>query len=234
MNHILAVLTVVAAYLIGSINFAVIFTKKYNHVDVRDYGSGNAGTTNVLRVAGTRAGVATFALDILKGAAAAALGFLVFRYIWNMPSSELSFSSYRNPLFLPQYGAFSCGFAAMLGHCFPIFFGFRGGKAVATSVGVFAICCPVAIALGLLAFAISMLISKIVSLSSLIASFVVMGVTAALAFQYKIDLNANPWVITLITVGCGLIVILRHLENIKRLIKGEEKKFSVKKENKNG
>ena len=231
MNHIFALLTVVAAYLIGSINFAVIFTRKYNHVDVRDFGSGNAGTTNVLRVSGARAGVATFALDILKGTVAAGLGLLVFSLLWKGSAAELTASSYRNPLFLPQYGAFLCGFACMLGHCFPVFFGFRGGKAVATSVGVFAVCCPLAIILGLISFAVSMLISKIVSLSSLIASLVVMGATVVLAFSYKISLNANPWIITAITVGCGLIVILRHTENIKRIIKGEEKKFSVKKEN---
>lgn len=231
MNHILALLTVVAAYLIGSINFAVIFTRKYNHVDVRDFGSGNAGTTNVLRVSGARAGVATFALDILKGAVAAGLGLLVFSLLWKGSAAELTASSYRNSLFLPQYGAFLCGFACMLGHCFPVFFGFRGGKAVATSVGVFAVCCPLAIVLGLISFAVSMLISKIVSLSSLIASFVVMGITIAFAFTYKISPNANPWIITVITIGCGLIVILRHTENIKRIIKGEEKKFSVKKEN---
>lgn len=231
MNHIFALLTVVAAYLIGSINFAVIFTRKYNHVDVRDFGSGNAGTTNVLRVSGARAGVATFALDILKGAVAAGLGLLVFSLLWKGSAAELTASSYRNPIFLSQYGAFLCGFAGMLGHCFPVFFGFRGGKAVATSVGVFAVCCPLAIILGLISFAVSMLISKIVSLSSLIASLVVMGATVALAFSYKISPNANPWIITVITIGCGLIVILRHTENIKRIIKGEEKKFSVKKEN---
>ncbi len=234
MNHIFALLTVVAAYLIGSINFAVIFTRKYNNVDVRDFGSGNAGTTNVLRVSGVKAGIATFALDILKGAVAAGIGFLVFNLLWNDCNVGMTATSYRNPLFLPQYGAFASGFACMLGHCFPVFFGFRGGKAVATSVGVFAVCCPLAIILGLVGFAISMLLSKIVSLSSLFATFVVVGVTAYLAFSYKISLNANPWVITIITIGCGLIVILRHLENIKRLIKGEEKKISVKKENKNG
>lgn len=233
MNHIYAVLTVIAAYLIGSINFAVIFTRKYNNVDVRDFGSGNAGTTNVLRVSGAKAGAATFALDILKGAVAAGLGFIVFSLLWTQ-GAQLTASSSRNVLFLPQYGAFACGFACMLGHCFPIFFGFRGGKAVATSVGVFAVCCPLAIILGLLSFAVSMLFSKIVSLSSLIAALVVVVVTTIMAFQYRISLSANPIVITAITIGCGLIVILRHLENIKRIVKGEEKKFSVKKENKNG
>ena len=214
MNYLFAALAVIGAYLIGSINFAVIFTKKYNNVDVRDFGSGNAGTTNVLRVAGKRAGLATFALDILKGAAAAALGLLVF-----------SFLSFYN-----EYGTFLCGLACMLGHCFPIFFGFRGGKAVATSVGIFAVCCPIAILIGLLGFAICMVISKTVSISSLIATFIVVGITAAFAFSGSFANAVNPIIITVITAACGLVVILRHLENIKRILNGTEKKFSIKKE----
>lgn len=216
MNHIFAVLTVIAAYLIGSINFAVIFTKKYNNVDVRDFGSGNAGTTNVLRVAGKRAGMATFALDILKGALAALLGVIVFKFL---PFSYV-------------YGMFLCGLACMLGHCFPIFFGFRGGKAVATSVGIFAVCCPIAIILGLIAFAISVAISKVVSLSSLIATFVVVGVSCAYVYSGAFGPLVNPLIISVITVACGLVVILRHIENIKRIFTGTEKKFSINKENK--
>ncbi len=214
MNYLFAVLTVVAAYLVGSINFAVIFTKKYNNVDVRDFGSGNAGTTNVLRVAGKKAGAATFALDILKGAVAAGLGVLVFKFL----------------PFNYEYGMFLCGLACMLGHCFPVFFGFRGGKAVATSVGIFAVCCPVAIIIGLIGFGICMVISKTVSVSSLIATLIVVGVSCGFAYGGAFSESVNPLIITLITVACGLVVILRHLENIKRIFNGTEKKFSIKKE----
>ncbi len=216
MNYLFAALTVVAAYLIGSINFAVIFTKKYNNVDVRDFGSGNAGTTNVLRVAGKRAGAATFALDILKGAVAALLGVIIFRFL------PFNF----------EYGMFLCGLACMLGHCFPVFFGFRGGKAVATSVGIFAVCCPVAIIIGLIGFAVCLLISKTVSMSSLIATLIVVGITCSLAYGGSFAQSVNPLVITVITVICGLVVILRHIENIKRILNGTEKKFSIKKEKK--
>ncbi len=214
MNFFYATLTVIAAYLIGSINFAVIFTKKYNNVDVRDFGSGNAGTTNVLRVAGKKAGIITFACDILKGAVAALLGLLIFEYL----------------LLTKEYGMFLCGLACMLGHCFPIFFGFRGGKAVATSVGIFAVCCPIAIVIGLLGFTLGVIISKIVSLSSLIATFIVVGVTCVLSFSGWYSANANPMMISIITAICGLLVILRHLENIKRILNGTEKKFKMKKE----
>lgn len=216
MNYLFAALAVIGAYLIGSINFAVIFTKKYNNVDVRDFGSGNAGTTNVLRVAGKRAGIATFALDIFKGAVAAALGLLVF-----------SFLPFHN-----EYGTFLCGLACMLGHCFPIFFGFRGGKAVATSVGIFYVCCPIAITIGLIGFAACMLITKTVSISSLIATLIVVGVTCGFAFGGGFANAVNPIIITIITAACGLVVILRHIENIKRIFNGTEKKFSIKKEKK--
>ena len=214
MNYFYATLIVIAAYLIGSVNFAVIFTKKYNNVDVRDFGSGNAGTTNVLRVAGKKAGITTFVFDILKGVIAALLGMLSFKYL----------------LLTQEYGMFLCGLACMLGHCFPIFFGFRGGKAVATSVGIFAVCCPIAIAVGLLGFTAGVLISKIVSLSSLIATFIVVGVTCGLAYGGWYSVNANPMVLSIITALCGLLVILRHLENIKRILNGTEKKFKMKKE----
>ena len=81
MKFVIAALTVIAAYLIGSINFAVIFTKAFNNPDVRDYGSGNAGATNVMRVSGAKAGTLTFVADALKGAVACILGMLVFKYV---------------------------------------------------------------------------------------------------------------------------------------------------------
>ncbi len=240
MNHIIAVLTVIAAYLIGSVNFAVIFTRKFNNVDVRDFGSGNAGTTNVLRVSGAKAGIATFVLDILKGAVAAGLGLVVFSALYQAQYGQLLTSYYSgdgtefSPFFNPIYGKYLCGLACMLGHCFPIFFGFRGGKAVATSVGIFAVCCPIVIILGLIGFGISLAISKIVSLSSLIATLIVVAGCAITAFTGEQVYATNPVVVTIIAACCGLIVYLRHLENIKRLINGTEKKFTVKKEKSNG
>lgn len=227
MNHLIAVLTVIAAYLIGSINFAVIFTKKFNNVDVRDFGSGNAGATNVMRVSGAKAGIFTFVFDALKGAAAAGLGWIVFEFVLFRP--ELSFS---NSIFNPTYGRFLCALSCMLGHCFPVFFGFRGGKGVATSVGLFLVCCPPAIGLGLLGFAVSMVICKTVSLSSLIATVVVVAVAIICAFCGYFPYNTNPWVITAIMIACGIVVFLRHKENIVRIAKGTEKKLAVKKESK--
>ena len=218
MKFVIAVLTVIVAYLIGSINFAVIFTNLFNKTDVRNYGSGNAGATNVMRVSGAKAGTLTFICDALKGAFACLLGALVFKYL--LPDFAL---------FNPVYGRFACAFACMVGHCWPVFFQFRGGKAAATSVGIFAVCCPPAIVLGLIGFIICMLTAKMVSLGSLVATVIVVIVTVVYAHLGLLG-NVNPWVISAIMLVCGFIVFYRHKENIVRLINGTEKRFSIKKD----
>lgn len=214
---LIAIATVIVAYLIGSINFAVIFTKLFTKRDVRDFGSGNAGTTNVMRVGGFKAGALTFIFDALKGYVACMFGKLVFDYISNTEPAVWA---------LPIYGAYICGVACMLGHVFPIFFGFKGGKGVATSVGIFAVCCPIAIISGLGCFALLLLISKIVSLSSLAATVVVVVLSCVLA---KTDGGAHLLPQIIMSVAMGTIVYTKHIGNIKRLIKGEEKKIGRKK-----
>ena len=206
-----ALITVFAAYLIGSINFAVIFSSAFMKKDVRSMGSGNAGTTNVMRNAGFLPGVLTFVCDALKGFAASFMGKLIFEYIFERTDNIWAF---------PIYGAFICGVACMLGHIFPIFFQFKGGKGVATSVGIFAVCCPIAIILGLAVFAILTLTTKYVSLSSIAASVTVVVLTA---FFYDKSANILPQV--LLAVIMGTIVILKHSTNIKKLIAGTEPKI---------
>lgn len=205
---------VILAYLIGSISFAVIFTKLFIKTDVRDLGSGNAGTTNVMRVGGFWPGLLTFVFDAFKGFAACYIGKLIFDYVFTTYSVD-----WANGI----YGAFICGVACMLGHVFPIFFQFKGGKGIATSVGIFAVCCPIAIVIGLCAFALSMVLTRIVSLSSMIATVTV--VTLTMVF-YNEGAAFLPQAI--FTVIMGAIVVLKHSENIKRLIKGEEKKITVR------
>ncbi len=214
LSVLYAVIAFIAAYLIGSINFAVIFTKIFIKRDIRDFGSGNAGTTNVMRVGGFWPGFLTFVCDALKGFVACEIGYLVFDYINKTNAQEWSHAI---------YGAYICGILCMLGHVFPIFFQFKGGKGVATSVGIFAVCCPIAIILGLAAFAISTLVSKIVSLSSIIATVVV--VALSLTF-YDDTALFSPQAIPCILMG--FVVISKHKDNIKRLIKGEEKKLTIR------
>ncbi len=225
MNYLFALLAVISAYLIGSINFAVIFSNRFSKVDVRDYGSGNAGTTNVMRVSGAKAGTLTFIADALKGAVSAAIGYLCFKYACQANATELSVL-----ILTPSHGAYICGLACTVGHCWPIFFQFRGGKAAATSVGIFAVCCWPTCVAALAAFAISFILSRIVSLSTLIAAAVmVIGCTvSAFTGFYK---GSNPMAITVITIIIGIIVFLRHKSNIVRLAHGEENKLVVKTEN---
>ncbi len=220
MKFIIAVLTVISAYLIGSINFAVIFTKAFNHTDIRDYGSGNAGTTNVLRVSGAKAGALTFVADALKGVVACVIGLVVFKYFLYTPDM---------PYFNPIYAKFLCAFACMVGHCWPVFFQFRGGKAAATSVGIFAVCCPPAIVLGLVGFAICLITAKMVSLGSLVATVIVVIVTVIYAFLGLLG-DVNPYIISIIMLVCGFIVFYRHKDNVVRILNGTEKRFSIKKD----
>ncbi len=198
----------VVAYLLGSISFAVVFSKIYTKTDVRESGSGNAGTTNVMRVAGVTPGVLTFLCDILKGTASALVG----RFAYSAVSDQ------KDVMVL---GMYICAVACMLGHAYPIYFGFKGGKCAATSVGIFAVACPFGILAGILTFALTVAISRIVSLSTLVATLVIMSVS--------IYLNIHNIPVVVLTVVAAAIVYLRHYSNIKRLLKGEEKKFKAKK-----
>ena len=204
------IVTVIAAYLIGSINFAVIFAKAFMKKDVRELGSGNAGATNVMRNAGFLPGALTFVFDALKGFVASYLGKIIFDYIYTQTGNELCEGI---------IGAFLCGLACMLGHVFPFFFDFKGGKGVATSVGIFAVCCPIAIIIGLIVFAITLFISKYVSLSSVLAAVTV--VVLSIVFCDKTALLLPQ---ILLSLAMGVIVIGKHKDNIKRLLAGNESK----------
>lgn len=205
--------TIVAAYLIGSINFAVIFAKAFTKKDVRELGSGNAGATNVLRSAGLLPGILTFVFDAFKGFVACYMGQIIFDYIFAQTGAELSKGI---------IGAYICGVACMLGHIFPFFFGFKGGKGVAISVGIFAVCCPIAIIIGLCVFAAVTFISKYVSLGSVLATITV--VVLSIFFTDKTAL-ALPQIAAILVMGS--IVIIKHKDNIKRLLAGSESKIKI-------
>lgn len=216
MEFLWAFIAVLIAYLLGSINFAIIFTKAFVHRDVRDFGSGNAGMTNVLRVVGKKAGILTFICDGLKGFVACLVGRYIFAYLLSTTS---------NVIFNPVYGAYICGVAVMVGHVLPVFFEFKGGKGVAVSVGIFLVCNPIAIASGLACFILLLLISRIISISSLTATVIV--VSLAMVFD---NADALFWPQAISAIIMGVIIFVKHRENIGRLIRGEEKKLAVKKE----
>ena len=212
----LAVAVIIGSFLIGSVSFAIIFTKLFSNKDVRDFGSGNAGMTNVMRVSGPLPGILTFVFDFLKGFVAAYIGGIAFERI---------FEETENIIFSPIYGKLICALFCMIGHVLPIFFSFRGGKGVATGVGAFFAVCPVAAASGLGIFAVLFIITRIISLSSLAGTAAVV-----LVFDF-FYLDSTAPILPQIIIGMliAFIIFAKHKENIFRLIHGEEKKLKVKK-----
>ena len=195
----IAILICIAAYLLGSISFSYLIAKFVKKIDIRDHGSGNAGATNTLRVLGTGPAIAVLALDVIKGILAVWLGY------W--------FSS--EPI-VP----FLAGICAILGHNWPIFFGFRGGKGVATTIGVFAtIAFLPALYAGIIAI-FAIVITRFVSLGSLI--FVVL--TPAFIFL----LGGNPTSYILLGTILAILSVWRHRTNVKRLFTGTESKLGQK------
>ena len=157
-------------------------------------------------------GILTFVCDALKGFLASYLGKLIFGLVMSSGIDWLD----------PIYGAYLCGIACMLGHVFPIYFQFKGGKGAATSVGIYAVCCPLAIILGLCAFALVLLTTKIVSLGSLAAALTV--VVLSIVFFAG---EGNIFVVAALSITMGTIVFAKHKDNIKRLVHGEEKKLTL-------
>ena len=199
------IVVAVAAYLIGSISFAVIFSRKIGGFDVRDKGSGNAGTTNVLRSVGKKAAVITLISDILKGVVAVLLAMLAAK-IWK----EV------NPTLL-EYVA---GLFVILGHTFPVFFEFRGGKGIATAIGVLLLL-NWEIGLICLVFAVILIaITRMVSVGSVLAAILFPILTIFMA-------KAGVGVI-LISVLIALLVIFNHRANLVRIKNGTENKLGEK------
>ena len=194
------ILFVAAAYLIGSINSAIIVGRLMGLGDIREKGSHNAGSTNMLRVGGKKAAAFTFSGDILKG-----IIVVVAAKIFREQLGNVAFY-------------LSC-LAVIVGHNFPIFFGFRGGKGVATSAAVMIILdFPIGISIVLISLAV-MAISKYVSLGS---------IAGAVIYPIAVAIFRSEPEYTVFAVLVGLLALIRHRANIKRLINGTENKLSKK------
>ncbi len=194
------ILFVAAAYLIGSINSAIIVGRLMGLGDIREKGSHNAGSTNMLRVGGKKAAAFTFSGDILKG-----IIVVVAAKIFREQIGNVAFY-------------LSC-LAVIVGHNFPIFFGFRGGKGVATSAAVMIILdFPIGICVVLISLAV-MVISKYVSLGS---------IAGAVIYPIAVAIFRSEPEYTVFAVLVGLLALIRHRANIKRLINGTENKLSKK------
>lgn len=190
-------LLVLLSYLVGSIPFSYIFSRFLGGVDIRTKGTGNIGATNVLRSVGTKVAIASLAGDLVKGLLAAWWG-----------------SYFGGPGL-----AAVCSVAVVVGHCWPIFLRFRGGKGVATAAGVIFILFPLVGLLAALIFFTVVGVSRYVSLAS---------VSTALAFPFLVLLTDQPWQYVVMAVIIAVIVVYRHRSNIERLRQGTEAKVSEK------
>jgi acyl phosphate:glycerol-3-phosphate acyltransferase len=190
---------VAGAYLLGSVSFSVLIVRLLHGLDVRTVGSGNAGATNVLRAAGKRAGAVVLVLDVAKGITAVAV---------------------PRALDAPPSVVGGAAVAVVVGHVFPVFFGFRGGKGVATSAGALGTLAPAAMALGLVVFVAVVAWRRYVSLGSMVtaASFpLLVGLSLRLGWTK----SGGPWLL-LPSAAIALIIIARHAKNLRRLRQGTE------------
>lgn len=208
------------SYLLGSVSGAVVISGLIGHKDVRNEGSGNAGMTNMLRVMGIGPGILTFVIDILKGV----LPCLIAK-LWLLPYiyGEIGMSFLR-----PEYAVYYVGFCCLVGHIYPLFFGFKGGKGVSTTLGVGVVCCPWVALVALGIFIVVFALTRIVSASSITAA-------ASLPFlniAFAVRLDGEPYAVLiqcLLTAVLSLNIIVSHRSNIGRLMRGEEKKLTIKK-----
>lgn len=207
-----AVGTLFLSYLLGAVPFGLIIARIAGVKDIRKLGSGNIGATNVWRIAGAKIALWVFVCDIGKGVAAV----LMARFAYN----QFAISIVSFEFFLAV-----CGMAAVIGHVYPVYIKFRGGKGVNTALGVMATLLPTQTAISFAAFILTLLLSRYVSLGSIIAAVTLF---AALLAQ-KFALN-QPVSITYLgmTFVLGILVILAHRKNIVRIISGTENRFSFR------
>lgn len=204
----------ILSYLLGSLNFGVILSKGIEKDDIREHGSGNAGTTNMLRNYGKKLAIFTILGDMIKVAVAIGLSFLIVKLtnVYDL----ISEANVDADMLIKSFSGFFC----VLGHIFPCFFKFKGGKGVATAGGmVFIVDWKIALIL-LAIFIIIVAVTKYVSLGSIII---------ALLYPILIYLFYKSFVLTIIALIFTLIVIVAHRSNIKKLINHSENKINLKK-----
>jgi acyl phosphate:glycerol-3-phosphate acyltransferase len=200
------VVAVGAGYLLGAVPFGFLIVKLFRGADVRAAGSGSTGATNVVRSAGIKAGALTYVLDVAKGAAAVLLMRTITPDPWWLGAAAT---------------------AAIVGHIFPVFLKFRGGKGVATGVGAYLAVVPLAVLTTLLVWAALFWKTRMVSLASIVATALV---PVWIFVWYGLVFDQPLPVATMISVGIGcLVIVAKHHENIRRLLTGTENRFERRK-----
>ena len=194
----IALLMVAVGYLMGSISFAVLLVRWKTGKDIRTEGSGNAGATNVLRAHGKAMGLLVALLDVAKGAAAV----LLVRLVTADPRA-----------------AAAAAFAAILGHVFPLYYGFRGGKGVATAVGAFLALAPLPTLVCIGVFVVAVALTRYVSVGSMLAMSLLPAVMGLFHETLPVVISA---------AAAAVLIVFKHLENLKRLAAGSERKLGQK------
>jgi glycerol-3-phosphate acyltransferase PlsY len=210
MSHSVLIAVIICSYLLGSIPFGYILVRLFEGVDVRSIGSGNIGATNVARSGRKGLAIATLILDAFKGW----LPVLLVLKLPNIPTS--------GPAQLHTLAA-AAALSALVGHVFPVWLGFKGGKGVATGLGVFLALAPAAALGALLVFAITLAVTRYVSLGSILAA------AFFPALVYWLERDTFPASALLMCAAAALLVIIRHYQNIARLWAGTESRFGARK-----
>lgn len=216
MTALVVALIVVVAYFLGSIPFGLIISRRYG-IDIRTKGSGNIGATNVWRVLGKKAGITTFLLDVAKGSLS------VFAGVWIGQNFAPGLA--KAPSDVAAYSGIAAALGCIIGHSFPIWLGFKGGKGVATSLGVIIGMMP---AISLVVFAIWGIVFKVsryVSLASIVAAISLPAITLVALFLNWLQ----GWAYFYFALAAALLVVRRHRDNIKRLMAGTENRFGAPK-----
>jgi acyl phosphate:glycerol-3-phosphate acyltransferase len=215
MIHIYIVVAVIA-YLLGSIPFGLVLTRVFLGTDVRKIGSGNIGATNVMRTGKKGLGIATLLLDAAKGYAAVSLAFLIAASEYNyviVPTPHYSANEYVLASIAAMF--------AILGHIFPVWLNFKGGKGVATGVGVFLRLAPLPVLFVLVIFALVFAASRYVSLASIIA-------TAAFPIIAWFTIGRHNPLMVPFMFAAAILIIAKHHQNIRRLLSGTESRLELK------
>ncbi len=201
-----SLLTMAIAYLLGSLNFAIILSAKEYHQDIRTFGSKNAGMTNMMRTYGKKAAALTLLGDALKAVVSALIGYVL----------------------LGMFGAYIAGLFCIIGHMFPVYYGFRGGKGVVTVAASILMCDPLVFLILFVFFVLIVLATKYISLGSIMCMLlypIILDRVSRLLVGHT-----SPFII--IAILMAVLIIVKHHENIGRLLKGTESKFSFRKSKK--
>lgn len=204
------ILMPVLTYLMGAIPFGLIIARLFGFKDVRQFGSGNIGATNVWRIAGAKAAIWVFVFDIGKGVSAVLMGRYTFNH-WGIYGLSLE-------LFLAL-----CGIAAVIGHVFPVYLKFKGGKGVNTALGVVVTLLPTQTLISFGVFVVTLILFRYVSLGSILAA---LALSITLLIQKFGTHEAVSSVYLVMALALGILVVFAHRQNISRIISGTENRFS--------